>query len=134
MDEKLLIQEADFKAVRSSGAGGQNVNKVSSKVELYFNLPTSVAFSEAEKERIRKKLSSRLTNNGDIILQCDESRSQHRNREIIVKRFLEMMREGIKKPKLRKKTKPSKAAKLKRLREKKLNAEKKSNRKNPLKD
>lgn len=134
MDEKLLIQETNFKAVRSSGAGGQNVNKVSSKVELYFNLPTSVAFSEAEKERIRKKLSSRLTNNGDIILQCDESRSQHRNREIIVKRFLEMMREGIKKPKLRKKTKPSKAAKLKRLREKKLNAEKKSNRKNPLKD
>lgn len=133
MDEKLLIKEADFKAVRSSGAGGQNVNKVSSKVELYFSLPASLALSKTEKERLYKKLSSRLTNNEELILQCDESRSQHKNKEIVITRFLELLREGVKKPKLRKKTKPPKAAKLKRLREKKMRAEKKSYRKDPLK-
>lgn len=134
MDEKLLIQEAEFKAVRSSGAGGQNVNKVSSKVELHFSLPASHALSEAEKERLQKKLSSRLTNNEELILQCDESRSQHKNKDLVIKRFLELLREGIRKPKPRKRTKPPKAAKLKRLKEKKIRAEKKFNRKDPLKD
>ncbi len=134
MDEKLLIQEAEFKAVRSSGAGGQNVNKVSSKVELHFSLPMSHALSEAEKERLHKKLSHRLTTKEELILQCDESRSQHKNKELVTKRFLEILREGIKKPKPRKKTKLPKAAKLKRLKEKKMRAEKKSSRRDPLKE
>ncbi|GAB2760944.1 alternative ribosome rescue aminoacyl-tRNA hydrolase ArfB [Salinimicrobium soli] len=133
MDEKKLIQELDYKAVRSSGAGGQNVNKVSSKVELHFNLPASQAFSETEKQRVLKKLQNRLTNSEELILQCDESRSQHKNKELVTQRFLELMRQAIIKPKPRKKTKPPKAAKLKRLREKKINAEKKAARKDPLK-
>lgn len=134
MDEKLIIQEAQYKAVRSSGAGGQNINKVSSKVELHFNLPASQALSEAEKERLYKKLSSRLTNNNELILQCDESRSQHKNKQIVIQRFLDLLREGVKRPKPRKKTKAPKAAKLKRLKEKKMKAEKKSSRKDPLKE
>ena len=133
MDEKLLIQEVDYKAVRSSGAGGQNVNKVSSKVELHFMLSESNALSEEEKERAMKKLSSRLTNLGELILQCDESRSQHKNKEIVTERFLELIKTSLIKPRPRKKTKTPKAAKLKRLREKKMNAEKKASRKDPLK-
>lgn len=134
MDEKQLIQETEYKAVRSSGAGGQNVNKVSSKVELHFMLTESQAFFEEEKQRIIKKLESRLTNSGELILQCDESRSQHRNKEIVTQRFLDFIKESLKKPKPRKKTKPSKAAKLKRLREKKKLSDKKTSRKDPLKE
>lgn len=134
MHEKQLIQESWYKAVRSSGAGGQNVNKVSSKVELHFDLVSSTAFSDDEKERLQKKLQSRLTTSNELILQCDESRSQHKNKEIVTQRFLELIREGLKKPKPRKKTKPSKAAKLKRLREKKHRSEKKASRRDPLKE
>lgn len=132
MNEKQLIQELDYKAVRSSGAGGQNVNKVSSKVELHFNLISSEAFSEEEKQRVLKKLESRLTNNDELILQCDESRSQHKNKEIVTQRFLNLIQESLVRPKPRKKTKPPKAAKLKRLKQKKIIAEKKANRKDPL--
>ena len=134
MNENILIQEVSYKAVRSSGAGGQNVNKVASKVELHFSIAGSLCFSEAEKQRALKKLSSRLTNDGELILQCEESRSQHRNKEIVTRRFLDLLREAVKKPKPRKKTKPPRAAKLKRLREKKLRSEKKAGRKDPLRD
>jgi len=133
VDEKQLIQEAGYKAVRSSGAGGQNVNKVSSKVELHFMLSDSNALTEAEKEQAMKKLGSRLTNSGELILQCDESRSQHKNKEIVTRRFVDLIKSSLVKPKARKKTKTPKAAKLKRLREKKLLSEKKSARKDPLK-
>lgn len=132
MDQKQLLQELDYKAVRSSGAGGQNVNKVSSKVELHFDLQSSEAFSEDEKQRALKKLQSRLTSRDELILQCDESRSQHKNKEIITRRFLDLIQEALVKPKPRKKTKPPKAAKLKRLKQKKLLSEKKANRKDPL--
>lgn len=134
MDEQQLIREAGFKAVRSSGAGGQNVNKVSSKVELHFLLEETQGLTEEEKQRAMKKLSSRLTNSGELILQCDESRSQHKNKEIVTQRFLELLKQALVKPKPRKKTKTPKAAKLKRLREKKKLSEKKSARKDPLKE
>ncbi|MHA6279261.1 alternative ribosome rescue aminoacyl-tRNA hydrolase ArfB [Salinimicrobium sp. CAU 1759] len=134
MDEQQLIREAEYKAVRSSGAGGQNVNKVSSKVELHFLLEDTRALTEEEKQRALKKLSSRLTNSGELILQCDESRSQHKNKEIVTQRFLELLRQALVKPKKRKKTKTPKAAKLKRLREKKKHSEKKAARKDPLKE
>jgi ribosome-associated protein len=134
VDEQLLIQEAEYKAVRSSGAGGQNVNKVSSKVELHFRLEETQALSNEEKERALKKLSSRLTNSGELILQCDESRSQHKNKELVTRRFLTLVKESLVKPKVRKKTKTPRAAKLKRLREKKKLSEKKATRKKPLKE
>lgn len=132
MDEKQIFQELEYKAVRSSGAGGQNVNKVASKVELHFMLEESRAFSEEEKNRLLQKLGNRLTNSNELILQSDESRSQHKNKELVTKRFFQIIKEGLKKPKPRKKTKPSKASKLKRLREKKIQSEKKANRKSPL--
>ncbi|HET8753323.1 MAG TPA: alternative ribosome rescue aminoacyl-tRNA hydrolase ArfB [Salinimicrobium sp.] len=132
MDENHLLREINYKAVRSSGAGGQNVNKVASKVELHFLLDSSEAFSEEEKELLLKNLQSRLTTSNELILQSDESRSQHQNKDLVTKRFLEIIQKGLIKPKIRKKTKPSKASKLRRLREKKLRAEKKSNRQDPL--
>lgn len=134
MDENQLIQEVGYKAVRSSGPGGQNVNKVSSKVELHFDVPASKAFTEAEKQRIRRKLQSRLTNSEELILQCDESRSQHKNKDLVTQRFVEVIKAALVKPKPRKKTKPPKSAKLKRLKKKKIQAEKKSHRKDPLKE
>ena len=131
MEEQQLIQEVTYKAVRSSGAGGQNVNKVSSKVELHFFIEPSEALSEEEKALLLVKLQPRLTKNNELILQSDESRSQHKNKELVTQRFLEILREGLVKPKTRKKSKPSKASKLKRLREKKILSEKKKDRKNP---
>ncbi len=133
MDEKQLIQEAEYKAVRSSGAGGQNVNKVSSKVELHFKIQESQAFTEEEKTRTVKKLQSRLTNSGELILQCDETRSQHKNKEIVTRRFLDLIKSSLVKPRPRKKTKMPRAVKLKRLKEKKQLSEKKAARKDPLK-
>ena len=110
------------------------MNKVSSKVELHFKLVETLALSESEKERALTKLSSRLTNSGELILQCDESRSQHKNKEIVTKRFLAVIKGALVKPKVRKKTKTPRAAKLKRLREKKKLSEKKAARKDPLKE
>lgn len=133
MDEAQITRELSFKAVRSSGAGGQHVNKTSSKVELYFDVEASEGLSEEEKSRLLKKLASRLTKDHLLILQSEESRSQHKNKELVVVKFFQMLRENIRKPKPRKKTKPSKAAKLKRLKAKKINAEKKARRNDPLK-
>ena len=133
MDEAQITRELSFKAVRSSGAGGQHVNKTSSKVELYFNVETSEGLSEEEKLRLQKKLASRLTKDHLLILHSEESRSQHKNKQIVTEKFFDLLRENIKKPKVRKKTKPGKAAKLNRLKKKKINAEKKARRSDPLK-
>ena len=88
MEIEKIISELSFKAVRSSGAGGQNVNKVSSKVVLSFDLQHSQALTDEEKLLVGTKLSSRLTTDAILILNCDEDRSQLRNKEIVIKRFL----------------------------------------------
>ncbi len=131
MDRDQLISELQFKAIRSSGAGGQHVNKVSSKVELMLAINSSMAFSDVEKALIHKNLSNRINKEGVLLLQCDESRSQHRNKEIVIKRCLTLLANALIIPKVRKKAKPSRAAKLIRLQNKKRNAEKKANRKRP---
>lgn len=128
MEKSLLIQELQFKAVRSGGAGGQHVNKVSSKIELIFDLPSSNALSEVEKDRITTKLASRLTKENMLLMQCDESRSQHKNKELVIKRFLELLENALKIPKKRRQTKPSNSAIEKRLKSKKEAAQKKVNR------
>lgn len=131
MDKEKIIKELTFKAVRSSGAGGQHVNKVSSKVELMFHLEGTKALSVPQKERLYLKLKNRLNKEGVLILQCDESRSQHKNKELVIKRFLELITTAIKVPKKRRKTKPSKSAIEKRLKSKQKMAQKKLNRKRP---
>ncbi len=133
MDEEILLREITYKAVRSSGAGGQHVNKTASKVELHFDVNASEGLSENEKQRIFKKLSNRITGSDELILQDETHRSQHKNKEEVTSRFLQIITEALKKPKPRKKTKPSRAAKEKRLQAKKKQGEKKSLRQNPLK-
>ncbi len=131
MDKKGLIQEIKLKAVRSSGPGGQHVNKVSSKVELTFDVENSNALSLLEKNRIYNKLASRLTKDNVLILQSDESRSQHKNKEIITKRLLDIIAFALTVPKKRRKTKPSRSSIEKRLKSKKKDALKKVYRRRP---
>lgn len=131
MDKALAVQELNFKAVRSSGAGGQHVNKVSTKVELTFDVLNSNALSDNEKEQIYRKLGNKLTKEYVLQLQCDESRSQHKNKDLAIKRFIETMENALKVKKKRRKTKPSRSSIEKRLKAKKKNALKKANRTRP---
>jgi ribosome-associated protein len=130
-DEELIQAELSFKAVRSSGAGGQNVNKVASKVELSFNLLESSALSEEQKQRLLISLENRLTKDNVLQLQCDESRSQHKNKTIVIKRFLELIRDGLEVPKERVPTKIPRAVIKKRLKTKRIQSDTKANRKPP---
>ncbi len=131
MNTTALISELTFKAVRSSGAGGQNVNKVASKVELYFDLNNSAALEEPQKEMLLQTLKTKLTKEQILILQCEESRSQHKNKVIVIERFLELIKSGLVKPKKRKATKIPKSAIKKRLKAKRDQSDKKAFRKPP---
>ncbi len=131
MNSEKIIKELKFKAVRSSGAGGQHVNKVSSKIELIFDLLNSLEVTVEEKELLLKNLNTRLTKESLLLLSCDESRSQHKNKEIVIKRFLEIITNGLKVPKKRKPSKPTKNSIKKRLEKKKKKAFKKAFRRKP---
>ena len=130
-DKEALIQELTFKAVRSSGAGGQHVNKVSSKIELLFNLNETVVFNEELKERLINKLQNRVTKEGVLMLQCDESRSQHKNKELVIKRFFELIENALKVQKKRIPTKIPRSVIKKRLKSKRNLSDKKATRKKP---
>jgi len=131
MDKDILVSELKFKAVKSSGSGGQNVNKVATKVELYFSLEDSDAFSEKEKLRLIQKLRNKLTKDNSLIIQCDESRSQHKNKEIVIARFLAIIQEALKRKKSRIPTKTPKSVIRKRLSDKRNVSDKKASRKKP---
>ncbi|WP_333693170.1 alternative ribosome rescue aminoacyl-tRNA hydrolase ArfB [Flavobacterium sp.] len=131
MDTDKIISELSFKAVRSSGAGGQNVNKVSSKVVLSFDLNNSENLSEEEKMLITEKLKTKLTSEGILILNCDEDRSQLKNKEIVTKRFLKLLQNALVIPKKRKPTQVPRAVIEKRINEKRNTSEIKQNRKKP---
>ena len=130
--QEELLQEADFKAVLSSGPGGQHANKTSTKVVLDWSLANSEVFSEEQKERLEFKLKNRLTKEDVLQLSSDHTRSQHKNKEILIKRFFKVLEDALTIQKPRKKTNPSKASKLRRLKNKRIHSEKKANRKNPL--
>lgn len=131
MEADKIISELQYKAVRSSGAGGQNVNKVSSKVVLTFDLKNSQALTEEEKMLLETKLSSRLTSDMVLILNCDEDRSQFKNKTIVTKRFLELIKNALLIPKARKATKIPKSVIRKRIKDKKNVSEVKKNRRKP---
>lgn len=134
MHVQTILNECQFKAIRSSGSGGQHVNKVSSKVELQFNVVKSEGLSEREKTRIQQKLASKLTQEHVLILQAGDTRSQHRNKQLVISRFLTLLKEALKVPKKRKPTKPTRASVTKRLETKQKNAVKKQLRKKPKLD
>ena len=131
MEPEKIIAELQFKAVRSSGAGGQNVNKVSSKVVLTFDLKNSQVLSDEEKGLLENKLASRLTSEQILILNCDEDRSQLKNKAIVTKRFLNIIAAGLVIPKIRKATKITKSVIRKRIKDKKSLSETKQNRRKP---
>lgn len=131
MDAEKLLQELQLKAVRSSGAGGQNVNKVSSKVVLSFDVNASQGLSETEKALIREKLSTRLTLENILILHADDDRSQLKNKAIVTARFLDMVQKALVVPKKRKPTKVPRSVIEKRIKEKRSQSEIKQNRRKP---
>jgi ribosome-associated protein len=131
MKTERILTELNFKAVRSSGAGGQNVNKVSSKVVLTFDLNASQALDEEEKALIASKLATKLTSENLLILNCDEDRSQLKNKTIVTKRFLDLIQKALVVPKKRKATKVPRSVIEKRIKEKRNTSEIKQNRKKP---
>ena len=129
-----LQKEIFYKTSRSGGKGGQNVNKVSSKVELLFSVSNSALFNDDEKALLNNKLQSRFNKDGLIQVICDEERSQYLNKEKAVERLILLLTKALHKPKARKATKVSKAAKAARLESKRLNAVKKEGRRKGLED
>lgn len=131
MNVEKILKEISFTAVRSGGPGGQHANKVSSKVVLMFDIPDSESISETEKERLVQKLTGRLNSHEQLILTCDESRSQHKNKEIVTNRFITLLQETLKKQKKRVPTRVSKGEKARRMEAKKKRGLKKSLRQKP---
>jgi ribosome-associated protein len=131
MEQEKIVSELTFKAVRSSGAGGQNVNKVASKVVLSFDLSTSKALSDDQKALLLTKIPTRFTSDNILILNCDEDRSQLKNKIIVIKRFLELIKNALVVPKVRKATKIPKSVIRKRIKDKKSLSEIKQSRRKP---
>jgi ribosome-associated protein len=131
MDKVQIEREVDFKAVRSSGAGGQNVNKVSTKVVLTFNLYESQAFSETEKALLIEKLSAKCNEKGELIIQSSDTRSQLKNKEVAFKKLFQLLEKSLLQPKKRIATQVPFGVTQKRLISKKTKALIKQNRKKP---
>lgn len=131
MKTEIVLSELQFKAVRSSGPGGQNVNKVSSKVVLSFDVSHSLGLLPDEKELLATKLKSKITSDGMLMLSCEEDRSQLKNKTIVTKRFLALMQQALTVPKKRKKTTVPRAVIEKRIKAKRNLSEIKQNRKKP---
>lgn len=134
MNRENLQTELNFKAIRSSGPGGQHANKVASKVQLTFDLENSKSFTKNEKELLFKNLRKKLTKENILIISSEESRSQHRNKEIVIGKFKQVLKEALQVPIKRKATKPSKSSVKKRLEKKKKHAFKKVSRQKPKLD
>lgn len=124
-------RELEERAARASGPGGQGVNTTSSAVELRWAFADSEALTDAEKQRVRDNLGTRITDDGTFIVRASEHRSQFRNRAAARDRLAEMVRTAIQPPKRRKRTKPSRAAKRRRLESKRHRGEVKRLRKPP---
>lgn len=119
----IAAHELAWIAVRASGPGGQNVNKVSSKVELRWDVPGSSAISGAAKARLRAQQRNRLDADGRLLVTSQKTRDQHRNLEDALAKLAEMVREALIVPKTRRPTKPTRGSKERRIKAKKARAE-----------
>lgn len=127
---KLLIPARDlsYSAVRSSGPGGQNVNKLATKVELRFDLAGCAALDETTKARLRQLAGSRLTQEGELIIVAQETRSQGQNLELARAKLVELIKSALHRPKKRRATKPTRGSQERRLEAKKATGNKKRSR------
>ncbi len=129
-DLQIPGAELHFTFSRSSGPGGQNVNKVETMAEAWWHVSDSAVFTTEEKELISRKLARRINKDGFLRVKCSETRSQLENKQIAQHKFEELVAASLVEPKKRKATKPSKAAKEKRLDSKKRESVKKKKKKN----
>ena len=130
INKDKIVKELIFKTSRSSGKGGQNVNKVESKVELFFSISTSALLSESDKKIIQNKLKNKINKEGQIYLSEESERSQLANKEKIIKKLIQLLLKATKKEKIRKPSIPTKASKIKKRISKELDSEKKRLRQN----
>ena len=130
--DSIYINESELKEsfMRSSGPGGQHVNKVATAVQLRFNAKTSGNISKEVYNRLRTIAGSKLTEDGNLIIVSRVHRSQIQNRQVALDKLISLLQQAAKKPKRRKKTRPSRASVEKRLRNKRLQSEKKKSRRN----
>ncbi len=128
LNNRDFSSELTFSASRSSGPGGQNVNKVSTKMELRFNVSNSMLLSREEKELILEKLVKRINQEGELVLVSQSERSQLKNKEQVTEKFYDLLTKALTPRKKRKPTKPSAESIEKRLEEKRLQGEKKRRR------
>lgn len=122
--------ELQFSYIRASGPGGQNVNKVATAVQLRFDIPNSPSLASDLKGRLIRLSGNRVNADGVLLIEAKRFRTQEQNREDAVQRFSELIRKAGEKPKVRHKTKPTKASKEERLKEKKQRGAIKKNRRN----
>ncbi|HOO83591.1 MAG TPA: alternative ribosome rescue aminoacyl-tRNA hydrolase ArfB [Prolixibacteraceae bacterium] len=125
LHNKQLESELEFSASRSGGPGGQNVNKVNTKVELRFKIAQSAFLTESEKQKIEKYCKNKINSNGELIISSQTERSQLKNKEKAIERFQHLIAMALKPIKPRKATKPTPTSIEKRLSNKKILSEKK---------